>query len=562
MTKRVLVFLTVLMLIVCSLSTFIITSGATSTTPDLSIDYCNLSFRDSVCIKYAVKSSVSDVKLLVWTEPQTEYTYGTQDYEITAFYTENIEGSSYMIFDFTSLVAKQMADVVYTCAYAEVDGVGYYSEVNKYSILQYAYNKLGKTAEASSDEKLKEMLVSMLEYGACAQKYLNYKTDRLANADWYQVKIEGGVLDDGVTHGLYLMGDKVTITAPETNEEGATFAYWADSKGNKAGTTAEFELTVEAANQTYTPVYVKYSTGFEFDSNGDGTCYIVGMGDCTDAELVIPPVSPDKDKVIGIDSNAFSGEALISVSFPNTIEEIGRRAFNGCDSLTDVYYDGTEEEWNENVNISAGNDAVENATKHFFAPAITTYTVTFVDYDGTVLQTEIVEEGASATAPEDPSRDGYTFKGWDKSFDNVTGDLTVTAKYIKNGVSTVVVNSVTAIAGDTVDVEISVENNTGFASLKFDVLYGDDLELTAVNFNSEICTNATTPEPYRNPQSISIMDPFKNIMADGTLVTLTFKISDNATVEDITIIIDEENTLDVDFNTVNFEVINGNITLE
>ena len=61
----------------------------------------------------------------------------------------------------------------------------------------------------------------------------------------------------------------------------------------------------------------------------------------------------------------------------------------------------------------------------------TTYTVTFKDWDGTTLKTETVEEGASATAPSNPSRVGYNFTGWDKSFNNITGDLIVTAQYEK-----------------------------------------------------------------------------------------------------------------------------------
>jgi len=61
-----------------------------------------------------------------------------------------------------------------------------------------------------------------------------------------------------------------------------------------------------------------------------------------------------------------------------------------------------------------------------------TYTVTFKNHDGSVLKTEPVAHGGSATAPSVPDRAGYTFANWDKAFTNVTGDLTVTAQYTKN----------------------------------------------------------------------------------------------------------------------------------
>ena len=55
--------------------------------------------------------------------------------------------------------------------------------------------------------------------------------------------------------------------------------------------------------------------------------------------------------------------------------------------------------------------------------------VTFTDYDGTVLNTQIVKNGETAKAPADPTYDHHVFTGWDKSYTNISGDLTVQATY-------------------------------------------------------------------------------------------------------------------------------------
>lgn len=60
------------------------------------------------------------------------------------------------------------------------------------------------------------------------------------------------------------------------------------------------------------------------------------------------------------------------------------------------------------------------------------YTVRFLDWDGTVLKTQQVEEGKAATAPADPVREGYTFIGWDKDFSSITENTEVTALYEEN----------------------------------------------------------------------------------------------------------------------------------
>ncbi len=67
----------------------------------------------------------------------------------------------------------------------------------------------------------------------------------------------------------------------------------------------------------------------------------------------------------------------------------------------------------------------DNITGFFIIPSVK-YTVTFVDDEGNVLETQRVKEGDAAT-PETPTKEGYTFVGWDKDFSNVTEDMTVTA---------------------------------------------------------------------------------------------------------------------------------------
>ena len=56
-------------------------------------------------------------------------------------------------------------------------------------------------------------------------------------------------------------------------------------------------------------------------------------------------------------------------------------------------------------------------------------TVTFLDWDGTVLKTETVLEGGDATPPADPKRAEYVFAGWNGSYQNIQANVTLTAQY-------------------------------------------------------------------------------------------------------------------------------------
>ena len=74
--------------------------------------------------------------------------------------------------------AKYLGDTQYFRAFAKkADGSYIYSKMVSYSALDYAKNAL----EKSSDVKLKQLVVAMLNYGAEAQKFFGYNTEDLMN---------------------------------------------------------------------------------------------------------------------------------------------------------------------------------------------------------------------------------------------------------------------------------------------------------------------------------------------------------------------------------------------
>lgn len=104
---------------------------------------------------------------------------------------------------------------------------------------------------------------------------------------------------------------------------------------------------------------VKASEGLAFELNEDGTASVAGIGECTDEDLVIPAETPDGIAVTSISANAFKKNTSVlnvtipegvtkigagafreskiqSISFPNTLTDIGVSAFQHCHSLTEI----------------------------------------------------------------------------------------------------------------------------------------------------------------------------------------------------------------------------------
>lgn len=526
----------------------------------------NLSLNENVYVVYYVDQTVpegAEAGVLCWFDPQESYTLANAQYKLVQEGTETISGKEYAKYYFTKVAAKMMTVDVYAVSYVKAGNEVTYSELDKYSVLQYCFNKKDSTTiMGEGGTTLGELVAGLLDYGTLAQTYFRYNLDRLANANYYEISVVDGTLADGTQSGLFQTGEQVTLNAP-AEKDGVPFSAWKDETGATIGTERNLQVTVGAKYKTYTATYVATSIGLAFESNEDGTCALIGMGDCTDTDVIIPDRSPDGDLVTSIDNSAFSGEEITSITIPVGIEEIGRNAFKGCTELTDVYYAGTTAQWEE-IDIKSGNTLLTNATLH---TNDVIYTVTFVDYNGSQLKTEQVAEGESATAPADPTREGYTFTGWDKSFANVTADITVTATYeLTVSDPTITVDTVNASAGETVTVNLKIKNNPGVAGAILTISYDSKLTLTsAVSGETFSALQFTGPGKYSNPCNFTWDSESGMVTEDGTILTLQFEVSGTANAGDklnINCSYRNGDIYDESLNDVTLNIVNGQIIIQ
>ncbi len=198
----------------------------------------SLSLEENVYVLYAVDfgtlSEGAEYGMLVWEEDWQENENFVLPEAFTHEYSElavdlksagklEVNGAECEIFEYTGLAARQMTDYVYAVPYIKnVGDTAYtYGEVTKYSILQYT---LGSAA-TEANEKL---LDTMLDYGAKAQGYFDYKTDRLANEKYVLANLEGAEFDDGFSVATLKPGEELnhTVTSSVTPLMSGTPVKW------------------------------------------------------------------------------------------------------------------------------------------------------------------------------------------------------------------------------------------------------------------------------------------------------------------------------------------------
>ncbi|WP_274707204.1 InlB B-repeat-containing protein, partial [Aliidiomarina quisquiliarum] len=186
--------------------------------------------------------------------------------------------------------------------------------------------------------------------------------------------------------------------------------------------------------------------------------------------------------------------------------------------------------------------------------SINSYTVTFNDFDGSLLGTDTVDYLTAATAPADPTRTGYTFSGWDVAFDSVTADITVTAQYSINSYTVSFVDyDNSPLGSDTVEYLTAATapadpSRTGYTFSGWDVAFDSvtaDITVTAqysinsytVTFNDfdgsllgtdtvDYLTAATAPaDPTRTGYTFAGWDVGFDSVTDNMTVTAQYSIN-------------------------------------
>lgn len=131
------------------------------------------------------------------------------------------------------------------------------------------------------------------------------------------------------------------------------------------------------------------------------------------------------------------------------------------------------------------------------------------------------------------------------------------------GTGSLSATSASGYRGDTVTVAVNMNSNPGLITMKFQVSYSSNLTLVSVS-NAGLLNGWTTPAPtISSPYTLRWADSLAtaNNTATGKLVTLTFKISENAPIGKETVTITFNESRDADGGKNTFSSTSATITV-
>lgn len=214
-----------------------------------------------------------------------------------------------------------------------------------------------------------------------------------------------------------------TIAKAPTCSEPGNIAYWHCSKCGKYFSDAESKYEVLFAHTTLNATGHTYADDWSHDENAHwriATCE--HSSEVTD--YAAHTFVDQQCSICGISETFYQKFTVKFVDFDNSIIDIQTVDY-GCDATK------PSDPIRKNYAFIGWDTIFTNVDRDLTVKAryVRQYTVTFLDYDGSVIATEVVKRGDTATPPEHPCREGYTFSSWDQSYTNVVSDLEIVAVY-------------------------------------------------------------------------------------------------------------------------------------
>lgn len=381
------------------------------------------------------------------------------------------------------LIKKQNDIASYATALSEVDGKKY-SDDDGDGIIKIDKIDGGKY-----------MTLCVPQNGYDAKAYENKVTVK-AELEYKKVEnIKDEVVKDA---GDTKPADAAPVEAKLTD----TVEYVKSSKESNYAYTAASAPGYKASGNGATEKATADGGKMTVSANG-GTLYAVnganslGVSVGTAAGNGAGTFSNMKASAKGVKVSGENGNYTISVD-PGTKSTTGTVTFS-----VDYTYKAAK-----SAKATVGNKRTAAAKKikgGFITASVTdtnTHTVTFDSAGGSAVEAQTVAKDGKATAPTNPTKDGYTFDGWYNgdtayNFDTaVTADITLTAHWTKKQPDsfTVTFDSAggTAVEAQTVEKDAKATKPTDPTkeNATFDGWYIGDTE-TAYDFNTAVTANVT-----------------------------------------------------------------------
>ena len=131
------------------------------------------------------------------------------------------------------------------------------------------------------------------------------------------------------------------------------------------------------------------------------------------------------------------------------------------------------------------------------------------------------------------------------------------------GVTEITFGEVMAKVGDEVEIPVTIENNPGITSFRFRVAYDmDGLELLSIEKGSVLTSGTLSGTTNKEAETMTFhWFAENNVVGDGEIVLLKFKISENACGDyPLTVIYLENDIVNENWDTIPFTVVEGKIS--